>query len=90
MIGSPEFRKELLDKRNQNWAVKINEFMKGDRDKMVIVGAAHLVGDKGLVKLLRESGLKVKRWKSKKDKDHEKKDKKEPRFIPVSLLDPFT
>ena len=90
MIGSPEFRKELLDKRNQNWAVKINEFMKGDRDKMVIVGAAHLVGDKGLVKLLRESGLKVKRWKSKKDKDPEKEDKKEPRFIPVSLLDPFT
>ena len=89
MIGSPDFRKELLDKRNKNWAVKINEFMKEDRDKMVIVGAAHLVGDKGLVKLLRDSGLKVKRWKSKKNKEPAKEDKKDSRFIPILFLDRF-
>ena len=89
MIGSPDFRKELLDKRNKNWALKINEFMKEDRDKMVIVGAAHLVGDKGLVKLLRDSGLKVKRWKSKKKKEPAKEDKKDSRFIPISFSNRF-
>ena len=90
MVGSPNFREELLDKRNVNWAKKINDFMKGDRDKMVIVGAAHLVGEKGLVKLLRDAGLKVQRWNAQKKKTPQKGGKKESRFIPISILQPIS
>ena len=90
MVGSPNFREELLDKRNVNWAKKINDFMKGDRDKMVIVGAAHLVGEKGLVKLLRDSGLKVERWNSQKNKSPKKEGEKKTRFIPISIFQPIS
>ena len=90
MVGSPNFREELLDKRNVNWAKKINDFMKGDRDKMVIVGAAHLVGEKGLVKLLRDAGLKVQRWNAQKKKTPQKSAEKESRFIPISILQPIS
>jgi hypothetical protein len=90
MVGSPNFREELLDKRNVNWAKKINDFMKGDRDKMVIVGAAHLVGEKGLVKLLRDSGLKVERWNSHKNKSPKKEGEKKTRFIPISIFQPIS
>ncbi|MAB61393.1 MAG: hypothetical protein CMO46_12800 [Verrucomicrobiales bacterium] len=90
MVGSPNFREELLDKRNVNWAKKINDFMKGDRDKMVIVGAAHLVGEKGLVTLLREKGLKVERWNSQKNKSPQKEGEKKTRFIPISIFQPIS
>jgi uncharacterized protein YbaP (TraB family) len=80
MSDSPQFRKELLDNRNENWAKKINEYLKGDKDIMVIVGAAHLVGEKGLIKLLKGSGLRVERWST--DKKN-KPSKKKSRFIPV-------
>ena len=82
MSGSPQFRKELLDNRNENWAKKIKEYIKGDKDIMVIVGAAHLVGEKGLIELLKVSGLRVERWSEKKDKEKKPSNKKS-RFIPI-------
>ena len=85
MVGSPNFREELLDKRNVNWAKKINSFMKGDRDKMVIVGAAHLVGEKGLVKLLRDAGLKVQRWNAQKKKTPQKSAEKDVFAVDMAL-----
>lgn len=83
MSGSPQFRKELLDNRNENWVKKINEYMKGDKDIMVIVGTAHLVGEKGLIQLLKESGLRVERWSKEKNNNKKKPPKKKSRFIPV-------
>ena len=82
MSGSPQFRKELLDNRNENWAKKIKEYIKGDKDIMVIVGAAHLVGEKGLIELLKVSGIRVERWSEKKDKEKKPSNKKS-RFIPI-------
>ena len=83
MSGTPQFRKALLDNRNENWAKKITEYLKGDKDIMVIVGAAHLVGEKGLIKLLKGSGLRVERWNAENKK--KKPSKKKSRFIPVSI-----
>ena len=83
MSGSPQFRKALLDDRNENWAKKINEYMKGEKDIMIIVGTAHLVGEKGLIKLLNGLGLRVERWSS-ETKNEKKPAKKKTRFIPVS------
>ncbi len=83
MSGSPQFRKELLDNRNENWVKKINGYMKGDKDIMVIVGAAHLVGEKGLIQLLKGSGIRVERWSTEKNNNKKKPPKKKSRFIPV-------
>ena len=83
MSGSPQFRKELLDNRNENWVKKINGYMKGDKDIMVIVGAAHLVGEKGLIELLKGSGMRVERWSTEKNNNKKKPPKKKSRFIPV-------
>ena len=85
MSGTPQFRKALLDNRNENWAKKINEYLKGDNDIMVIVGAAHLVGEKGLIKLLKGSGLRVERWNAENKNKKKKPSKKKARFIPVSI-----
>ena len=51
---------KLLDDRNVKMAEKIKGYVEGDEGThLVVVGAAHLVGDKSLVKLLREEGMTV-------------------------------
>jgi uncharacterized protein YbaP (TraB family) len=38
---------------------KIEEWLQGDKNAVMIVGAGHLVGKEGVVELLRKKGLKV-------------------------------
>jgi uncharacterized protein YbaP (TraB family) len=38
---------------------QIEKLLAGDRDAMVVVGSAHLVGEEGVVNLLREKGYTV-------------------------------
>jgi len=49
----------LLTQRNQNWLPAIEGFLKENRTTVVVVGAAHLVGETGLVTLLRRKGYDV-------------------------------
>lgn len=59
---SPEYakyEKELLDNRNEAWISKIGEMAK-EKSTFVAVGAMHLAGGKGVIKLLREAGYTVK------------------------------
>lgn len=56
---APSIYKRLLTDRSKSWVPKIEEFLRGDKDTIVIVGAAHLVGDVGVVELLRKKGMKV-------------------------------
>jgi uncharacterized protein len=56
---APVLFKRLLTDRNYNWAPKIREWLQGDKNVLVVVGAAHLVGKQGLVTLLRNDGFKV-------------------------------
>ncbi len=56
---SPSLYKRLLTDRNHSWIPKIEEFLKGDKNVAVIVGAAHLVGKEGVVELLKKKGMKV-------------------------------
>jgi uncharacterized protein YbaP (TraB family) len=53
----------LLDKRNVGMAAKVVELMKSGPKKtyFIAVGAAHMPGEKGIVKLLTDKGLKVRR-----------------------------
>ncbi len=55
---SPEHAKRLLFDRNHNWVGKLAEWMP-ERGILVAVGCGHLVGDQGLISLLREAGYTV-------------------------------
>ena len=51
------FNRRLLDERNIGMARKVEEYLSGQGTYFVLVGAAHLVGAKGIVSLLAKQGL---------------------------------
>ncbi|MBW3567799.1 MAG: TraB/GumN family protein [Proteobacteria bacterium] len=57
----PELRESMLDARNRNWVQPIIDFLDEPGETLVIVGALHLVGDEGVIELLREKGHEVER-----------------------------
>jgi hypothetical protein len=56
---NPELFRMLTTDRNRRWLTRITGLLHDDQDYLVIVGALHLVGDNGLVALLRNQGFKV-------------------------------
>ena len=58
-VGSKNLEKKLLDDRNVVMTGKMEEYLKGKDPIFVVVGAAHIIGDKGIAKQLREKGYKV-------------------------------
>jgi len=54
----PKFQTTILDERNQAWVPKIESLLKNE-SIFLAVGAAHLGGDQGLLKLLRDRGYKL-------------------------------
>ena len=64
MLNDPEFGMEenqgiLLDNRNMDWIGQLKIIMKNE-PVFVAVGTGHLIGDKGLITLLRAGGYTVK------------------------------
>lgn len=59
--GYPDLAERLLFGRNARWAEQVAELLKGKDDILIVVGAGHLVGDRGLPALLRKRGYKVAR-----------------------------
>lgn len=58
--GTPKsLYKRLLIDRNGPMAERIDGYLKGNDPCFVVVGAAHLVGDQGIVKLLQQKNYKV-------------------------------
>jgi uncharacterized protein YbaP (TraB family) len=57
----PLFYKKLLVQRNQNWIPQIESLLKEDKNVLIIVGAAHLAGEDGLLALLTEKGHHIER-----------------------------
>ena len=56
---STEEEEELLiSGRNANWAQKMPEMMSA-KNTLFVVGAAHLVGEKGVLQLMRDAGYVV-------------------------------
>jgi uncharacterized protein len=51
--------KRLLDDRNKAMVPKIEGYLKTKETHFVVVGAGHLVGDKGILKMLRERGYSI-------------------------------
>ena len=57
-FGSDKYEDILLAKRNLNWVGQLKTIMKKE-SVFVAVGAGHLVGEKGLINLLRKEGYTV-------------------------------
>ena len=58
-MGTKSLTKKLLDDRNVFMTGKMDEYLKGKDPIFVVVGAAHIIGDKGVAKMLRDKGYKV-------------------------------
>ena len=56
---SPELFHLLTTDRNRQWLPKIVGLLAEQQDYLVVVGALHLVGNDGLVELIRAQGFKV-------------------------------
>ena len=56
--GMDEHKDLLLNNRNANWVKQLKDIMKKER-VFVAVGAGHLVGEQGLIALLRKEGYTV-------------------------------
>ncbi len=61
MFSDPKFNMDeksqetLLDKRNSNWVMQLKKIL-SEKNIFIAVGAGHLVGDKGLIALLKKEG----------------------------------
>ncbi|MBL1275830.1 MAG: TraB/GumN family protein [Ectothiorhodospiraceae bacterium] len=55
----PGIYQQLLVSRNHNWLPKIEKMINDPGTELVLVGALHLVGDDGVLQLLRNKGYKL-------------------------------
>lgn len=55
---SSETAKALIYDRNDNWIAQLREILPADK-VMIVVGAGHLVGEKGILSQLRNAGYEV-------------------------------
>jgi uncharacterized protein YbaP (TraB family) len=56
--GEEKYDDLLLNNRNKNWVKQLKQIMKNE-SVFVAVGTGHLVGEKGLISLLKKEGYKV-------------------------------
>ncbi|MBK7434807.1 MAG: TraB/GumN family protein [Chitinophagaceae bacterium] len=64
-FGMEENRDILLNKRNRNWVELLRPILK-DRSVFIAVGAGHLVGEEGLIALLKKEGYVLRPIENKK------------------------
>ena len=55
----PALYQLLVTNRNKHWEPQLQQFLHEKDNYFVVVGALHLVGDGGLIQLLRKDGFKV-------------------------------
>lgn len=55
----PEIFSKMVTDRNRAWVAPIEELLFGHQNAMVVVGSLHLVGEEGVVELLRKRGYTV-------------------------------
>jgi uncharacterized protein YbaP (TraB family) len=56
---SPALYARMLTDRNAAWVPQIEQLLRGADDVLVVVGAAHLVGEQSVVQMLRQRGYTV-------------------------------
>ena len=57
--GSKSLTQKLLYDRNVTMTSRLEQYLKNKEEAFVVVGAGHIVGDKGIARLLRDKGYKV-------------------------------
>jgi hypothetical protein len=57
----PGLDDKLIYERNERWADKVSAMLGGSDDVLLVVGALHLVGPRGLPRLLERRGFRVRR-----------------------------
>lgn len=50
---------KFIDERNRRMASKIEDYLRENGTHFVVVGARHLIGEKGIVEILRKKGVRV-------------------------------
>jgi uncharacterized protein len=55
----PRIYETFVARRNRNWMPRIESFLKGTDNYMVVVGAGHLAGKDSLIRMLQKQGYKV-------------------------------
>jgi uncharacterized protein YbaP (TraB family) len=55
----PTLYKPLVTDRNRRWLPQVEELLKANENSLVVVGALHLVGQGGLLELLRKKGYTI-------------------------------
>ncbi|MEX0963187.1 MAG: TraB/GumN family protein [Pseudohongiellaceae bacterium] len=56
---APELYDSLLYQRNLRWVPQIDQMLQDSNTEFVLVGAAHLVGEGGLLDLLAQKGYEI-------------------------------
>lgn len=56
----PALYRPLVTERNERWMAQIEQLLRGQENCLVVVGSLHLVGDGGLLELLRKRGFSAK------------------------------
>ena len=59
MDGQDELTEALVHSRNRRWAETISTLLDDEQDYLVVVGALHMVGEKGVPALLGERGFGI-------------------------------
>ena len=59
MMEQKDLFQSLVLDRNNNWVPVIEELISKEQNTLIVAGAAHFVGEKGVVSLLREKGYDV-------------------------------
>ncbi|AKJ65697.1 TraB/GumN family protein [Kiritimatiella glycovorans] len=57
----PELYREIIVERNRDWMDELTAFARSPETEFVLVGAGHLVGEKGVLHLLEKEGFRVTR-----------------------------
>jgi len=60
MTMYPELHQSILVNRNKSWVAPLMDLLDDEDDYLVIVGAAHLVGEDGVPDLLSQQGVRIK------------------------------
>lgn len=60
--GMTEILEEIVYRRNRTMAEKIKGCLSTGKTYFVVVGAAHLIGDRGIVELIEQAGYRVRKF----------------------------
>ena len=58
----PDLYDLVLVQRNRHWMDQINQYVRTPEKELVLVGVAHLVGEDGLIALLKKRGYRVEKF----------------------------